>query len=154
MRCVYCGHLDSRVLDSRPTDEGTVIRRRRECPECGKRFTTYEKVETTPVMVVKKDGSRQLFDIEKVRTGIIKACEKCKVSADDIEKVVNDIDRQVHGTLENEISSVQIGEMIMNELMKLDQVAYVRFASVYREFKDINSFMDELSILLKHKAKE
>jgi len=153
MKCIYCGFLDSRVLDSRPTDEGMVIRRRRECPECGKRFTTYEKVENSPVMVVKKDGSRQLFDIEKVRTGIIKACEKCKVSADDIERVVNDIDRQVHGTLENEISSVKIGEMIMNELMKLDQVAYVRFASVYREFKDINSFMDELSILLKQKAK-
>jgi len=153
MRCIYCGFDDSRVLDSRPTDEGTVIRRRRECPECGKRFTTYEKVETIPVMVVKKDGSRQLFDIDKVRIGIIKACEKCKVSADDIERVVNDIDRQVHTTLENEISSVQIGEMIMNELMKLDQVAYVRFASVYREFKDINSFMDELSILLKQKIK-
>ena len=150
MKCMYCGCLDSRVLDSRPTEEGTVIRRRRECPECGKRFTTYEKIETAPVMVIKKDGSRQLFEIDKVRMGIVKACEKCKVSVDQIEHVVNEIDRQVHNRNENEISSIEIGEMIMNKLMQLDQVAYVRFASVYREFKDIDSFMKELSALLKH----
>ncbi len=150
MKCMYCGCLDSRVLDSRPTEEGTVIRRRRECPECGKRFTTYEKIETAPVMVIKKDGSRQLFEIDKVRMGIVKACEKCKVSVDQIEHVVNEIDRQVHNRNENEISSIEIGEMIMNKLMQLDQVAYVRFASVYREFKDIDSFMKELSTLLKH----
>lgn len=149
MKCMYCGCLDSRVLDSRPTEDGTVIRRRRECPECGKRFTTYEKVETAPVMVIKKDGSRQLFDIEKVRTGIVKACEKCKVSAEQIEHMVNDIDRQVHSSLDNEVSSIEIGEMIMDRLMQVDQVAYVRFASVYREFKDIDSFMKELSTLLK-----
>lgn len=149
MKCMFCGCLDSRVLDSRPTEDGTVIRRRRECPECGKRFTTYEKVETAPVMVIKKDGSRQIFDIEKVRTGIVKACEKCKVSAEQIEHMVNDIDRQVHSSLDNEVSSMEIGEMIMDRLMQVDQVAYVRFASVYREFKDIDSFMKELSTLLK-----
>ncbi len=149
MKCVYCGCLESRVLDSRPTDEGSVIRRRRECPECGKRFTTYEKAEMSPVMVVKKDGSRQMFDIEKVRRGIVKACEKCKVSAEDIERVVNEIERDVYSTDEHEISSMAIGELIMNKLMHLDQVAYVRFASVYREFKDIDSFMQELSNLLK-----
>lgn len=146
---MYCGCLDSRVLDSRPTEEGSVIRRRRECPECGKRFTTYEKIETSPVMVVKKDGSRQLFEINKVRLGIVKACEKCKVSAEQIEHVVNEIDRQVHSSLEHEVSTTEIGEMIMDKLMQLDQVAYVRFASVYREFKDIDSFMKELSSLLK-----
>lgn len=149
MKCMYCGCLDSRVLDSRPTEEGIVIRRRRECPECGKRFTTYEKIETSPVMVVKKDGSRQLFEINKVRLGIVKACEKCKVSAEQIEHVVNEIDRQVHSSLEHEVSTTEIGEMIMDKLMQLDQVAYVRFASVYREFKDIDSFMKELSSLLK-----
>ena len=153
MKCMYCGCLDSRVLDSRPTEEGTVIRRRRECPECGKRFTTYEKIEMSPVMVVKKDGSRQMFEIEKVRMGIVKACEKCKVSADEIDHVVNEIDKQVHSSLDHEISSIEIGEMIMDKLMKLDQVAYVRFASVYREFKDIDSFMKELSTLLKHNEK-
>ena len=149
MKCMYCGCLDSRVLDSRPTEEGSVIRRRRECPECGKRFTTYEKIETSPVMVVKKDGSRQLFEINKVRLGIVKACEKCNVSAEQIEHVVNEIDRQVHSSLEHEVSTTEIGEMIMDKLMQLDQVAYVRFASVYREFKDIDSFMKELSSLLK-----
>ena len=149
MKGMYCGCLDSRVLDSRPTEEGSVIRRRRECPECGKRFTTYEKIETSPVMVVKKDGSRQLFEIDKVRLGIVQACEKCKVSAEQIEHIVNEIDRQVHSSLEHEISTTEIGEMIMDKLMQLDQVAYVRFASVYREFKDIDSFMKELSSLLK-----
>lgn len=149
MRCMFCGCLDSRVLDSRPTEEGSVIRRRRECPECGKRFTTYEKIESAPIMVVKKDGSRQLFEIDKVRRGIVKACEKCKVSVEQIEHVVNEIDRQVHSSLEHEISSNEIGEIIMDKLVQLDQVAYVRFASVYREFKDIDSFMKELSVLLK-----
>ena len=149
MKCMYCGCLDSRVLDSRPTEEGSVIRRRRECPECGKRFTTYEKIETSPVMVVKKDGSRQLFEIDKVRLGIVKACEKCKVSAEQIEHVVNEIDRQVHSSLEHEISTTEICEIIMDKLMQLEQVAYVRFASVYREFKAIDSFMKELSSLLK-----
>lgn len=147
MRCMFCGCLDSRVLDSRPTEEGSVIRRRRECPECGKRFTTYEKIETSPVMVVKKDGSRQLFEIDKVRRGIVKACEKCKVSVEQIEHVVNEIDRQVHSSLDHEISSIEIGELIMDKLMELDQVAYVRFASVYRQFKDVSSFMKELEKL-------
>jgi len=153
MRCICCGYPDSKVLDSRPTEEGTVIRRRRECPECGKRFTTYEKVELAPMMVVKKDGSRQIFDIEKVRKGILKACEKCKVSAEQIDKIVSDIEYEVYSGGEKEIKSLKIGELIMDKLMKLDQVAYVRFASVYREFKDINSFMQELSTLLQQNEK-
>ena len=149
MKCPFCEAPDTKVIDSRPTEEGSVIRRRRECPECGKRFTTYEKVEMSPVMVIKKDGSRQLFEIEKVRMGIVKACEKCKVSAEQIDHVVNEIDRMVHSSGEQEIRSMEIGEMIMDKLMELDQVAYVRFASVYREFKDVDSFMKELSVLLK-----
>ena len=154
MKCMYCGCLDSRVLDSRPTEEGSVIRRRRECPECGKRFTTYEKIETSPVMVVKKDGSRQLFEINKVRLGIVKACEKCKVSAEQIEHVVNEIDRQVHSSLEHEVSTTEIGEMIMDKLMQLDQVAYVRFASVYRSFTDLNNFAQELENMIQREKKQ
>ena len=115
MKCMYCGCLDSRVLDSRPTEEGSVIRRRRECPECGKRFTTYEKIETSPVMVVKKDGSRQLFEINKVRLGIVKACEKCKVSAEQIEHVVNEIDRQVHSSLEHEMNKINFSKILIEK---------------------------------------
>ncbi len=149
MKCMYCGAPDSRVMDSRPTDEGTVIRRRRECIKCGKRFTTYEKIETVPLMVVKRDGSRQLFDIEKVRVGIFKACEKCKVSADQIERLVMDIDNQVHNSGDLEISSLQIGELISDGLRKLDPVAYIRFSSVYRELNDLNKLMDEMNKLIK-----
>ena len=154
MRCPYCENEDSKVIDSRHTEDGRAIRRRRECEGCGRRFTTYEKIEEVILMVIKKDGSRQLFEIDKVRRGIVKACEKCKVSVDQIEHVVNEIDRQVHNSMDNEISSIEIGEMIMDKLMDLDQVAYVRFASVYREFKDIDSFMHELSTLLKKNEKQ
>lgn len=149
MKCMYCGAPDSRVMDSRPTDEGTVIRRRRECIKCGKRFTTYEKIETVPLMVVKRDGSRQLFDIEKVRVGIFKACEKCKVSADQIERLVMDIENQVHNSGDLEISSLAIGELISDGLRKLDPVAYIRFSSVYRELNDLNKLMDEMNKLIK-----
>ena len=142
MKCMYCGCQDSKVLDSRPTDENNSIRRRRECMRCGRRFTTYEKIETMPVMVVKKDGSRQLFEIDKVRTGIIKACEKCKVSADEIETLVTDIDTRIHDRSEREVPSVEIGEMISEGLRNLDPIAYIRFSSVYREINDLNKLME------------
>ena len=148
MKCTYCGYPESRVLDSRPTDEGTVIRRRRECISCQRRFTTYEKVEAMPLMVIKRDGRRQLFDIDKVRSGIIKACEKCKVSANDIDKLVQDIERRAGDSPEHEISSVDLGEMIMKGLLELDPVAYIRFASVYRELNDLNKLMEEMNKLL------
>mgnify|MGYP000035900378 CR=1 FL=1 len=148
MKCTYCGYPESKVLDSRPTEEGTVIRRRRECIKCQRRFTTYEKVETMPLMVIKRDGRRQLFDIEKVRSGIIKACEKCKVSANDIDKLVQDIERRASDSPEHEISSIDLGEMIMKGLLDLDPVAYIRFASVYRELNDLNKLMDEMNKLL------
>lgn len=149
MKCMYCGAMDSRVMDSRPTDEGSVIRRRRECIKCGRRFTTYEKIETMPLMVVKRNGSRQLFDIEKVRGGIIKACEKCKVSAEQIEKLVMEVDSAVHDRNELEISSLEIGELISDGLRKLDPVAYIRFSSVYRELNDLNKLMEEMNKLIK-----
>ena len=149
MKCMFCGAADSRVMDSRPTDEGTVIRRRRECINCGKRFTTYEKIETVPLMVVKRDGSRQLFDIEKIRVGIFKACEKCKVSAAQIEQLVMDIDNKVHNNGDLEISSLEIGELISDGLRNLDPVAYIRFSSVYRELNDLNKLMEEMNKLIK-----
>ncbi|MBS7262570.1 MAG: transcriptional regulator NrdR [Eubacteriales bacterium] len=148
MRCMYCGHTESKVIDSRPTEDGTSIRRRRECMGCGRRFTTYEHIETTPVLVIKKDGSRQIFNPDKIRNGIIKSCEKRPVSMEDIDRIVADIEKQINNRLEPEVSSQEIGETVMNELKSLDEVAYVRFASVYRHFKDINTFMDELQSLL------
>ncbi|AEE95943.1 transcriptional regulator NrdR [Mahella australiensis] len=148
MRCPYCNCIESRVIDSRPAEEYTIIRRRRECVECGKRFTTYEKVERIPLMVIKKDGRREPFDIDKIKNGIIKACEKRPVSMDDIEDVVSDIEKQVYTDVKSEITSHEIGEMVMKHLKDLDEVAYVRFASVYRQFRDVNTFMDELKKLL------
>jgi transcriptional repressor NrdR len=148
MRCPYCNCIESRVIDSRPAEEYTIIRRRRECVECGKRFTTYEKVERIPLMVIKKDGRREPFDIDKIKNGIIKACEKRPVSMDDIEAVVSDIEKQVYTDVKSEITSHEIGEMVMQHLRDLDEVAYVRFASVYRQFRDVNTFMDELKKLL------
>ena len=148
MRCMFCNHMESRVVDSRPTEDGWAIRRRRECMQCGKRFTTYEKIENPMILVVKKDGQREHFDSTKVRSGLIKACEKRPVSAKDIDKVVSDVEKMVYNSLDQEITSHQIGEMVMDRLRELDQVAYVRFASVYRQFRDINSFKDELSKLL------
>lgn len=149
MRCLFCGHMESKVIDSRSTEEGTTIRRRRECLECGKRFTTYEKIETIPMIVVKKDGLRETFDREKVLTGILRACEKRPVTLSDIEKLIDDIESKLYNMLEREVTSERIGEMVMERLKELDDIAYVRFASVYRQFKDINSFMDELAKIIK-----
>ena len=140
MRCIYCGSEDSKVLDSRSTDETNSIRRRRECLSCGRRYTTYETVETTPILVVKNDGSRQPFDPSKIKSGLIKACEKRPVSMSQIENVVSNIEKNIQNQLLQEVKSSELGEMVMDELKKLDEVAYVRFASVYRQFKDITSF--------------
>ncbi len=148
MRCLFCGHTESKVIDSRQADEGTTIRRRRECLECGKRFTTYEKIESIPIIVVKKDGTRESFDRAKIINGILRACEKRPISLRDIEGVVDDIESKLYNMLEREVSSEKIGEMVMERLQKLDDIAYVRFASVYRQFKDINSFMDELAKII------
>ncbi len=147
MKCLYCGCLESKVIDSRATDDGMVIRRRRECMKCGKRFTTYETIETTPVLVIKSNGARQAFDVAKVKNGIIKACEKRPVPMSKIDALVEEIQKQIYNSMEQEISSKQIGEMVMKGLKDLDEVAYVRFASVYRQFKDISTFMEELKRL-------
>lgn len=148
MKCPFCGYEESKVIDSRPTDEGEKIRRRRECISCAKRFTTYEIIETVPIVVVKKDKSRQAFDRVKLFNGMLRACEKRPVSIDQIEKVVTDIETELQNSLDREVTSVHIGELVMDKLKGLDEVAYVRFASVYRQFKDINTFMDELTKLL------
>ena len=151
MNCPFCGYDDSKVLDTRPTDEGNTIRRRRECLNCQKRFTTYEKIEQSPIMVIKKDGNRQAFDREKIIRGMIKSCEKRPVSAADIEEAVNNIEKKIENSMKKEISSLEVGEMVMDELKDLDEVSYVRFASVYREFKDLQSFIDELENFVKKK---
>lgn len=151
MKCPFCGYDDSKVLDTRPTDEGNTIRRRRECLNCQKRFTTYEKIEQSPIMVIKKDGNRQAFDREKIIRGMIKSCEKRPVSAADIEEAVNNIEKKIENSMKKEISSLEVGEMVMEELKDLDEVSYVRFASVYREFKDLQSFVDELENFVKKK---
>lgn len=151
MKCPYCGFEDDRVIDSRPTDEGTAIRRRRECSNCLKRFTTYEKVESIPMMVIKKDKSREPFNRDKLLNGLVRACEKRPVSINDMERVVDEIESQLHNSLQREVTSKDIGEFVMAKLKNIDDVAYVRFASVYRQFKDINTFMDELNKLLKEK---
>ena len=148
MKCPFCGYEESKVIDSRPTDEGEKIRRSRECISCAKRFTTYEIIETVPIVVVKKDKSRQAFDRVKLFNGMLRACEKRPVSIDQIEKVVTDIETELQNSLDREVTSVHIGELVMNKLKELDEVAYVRFARVYRQFKDINTFMDELTKLL------
>jgi len=151
MKCPFCGHEEDRVIDSRPTDEGTSIRRRRECTNCLKRFTTYEKVENLPLIVIKKDKTRQIFSREKILNGLLRACEKRPVSISDLEKLVDEIESKIYNTMQKEITSQEIGEMVMAGLKKLDEVAYVRFASVYRQFKDINTFMEELRKLLDEK---
>ncbi|OFK83430.1 transcriptional regulator NrdR [Peptoniphilus sp. HMSC062D09] len=151
MKCPFCGYDDSKVLDTRPTDEGYTIRRRRECLKCQKRFTTYEKIEQSPVMVIKEDGNRQAFDRDKIVRGMIKSCEKRPVSADEIEEAVNNIEKKIENSMRREITSLEIGEMVMDELKDLDEVSYVRFASVYREFKDLQSFVDELENFVKKK---
>ena len=149
MKCPFCEFEESKVIDSRPTDEGEAIRRRRECLKCGKRFTTYEKIENIPLMVIKKDGSRQMFDRQKLLHGIMRACEKRPVKTSDMEHIVTEIEAATQNLLEREISSQKIGEMVMERLPKIDEVAYVRFASVYRQFKDINTFVEEVNKLLK-----
>ena len=153
MKCMYCGYEDSKVIDSRAADDNTIIRRRRECLQCGKRFTTYEKVEMTPILVIKNNGTRQAFDIDKLKGGIIKACEKRPVPISKIDKLVDDIQKKVYNSMAQEISSKAIGEMVMEGLKEIDEVAYVRFASVYRSFKDIPSFLSELENLVKHESK-
>lgn len=148
MRCPFCGFEESKVIDSRPTEEGEKIRRRRECLQCQKRFTTYEIIETLPIVVVKKDKSRQVFDRTKLIGGLLRACEKRPVPLEVIEEAVNDIETQLQNSIDREVTSIKIGELAMDKLKNIDEVAYVRFASVYRQFRDINSFMDELARLL------
>lgn len=148
MKCPYCGYAESKVIDSRPAEEGTTIRRRRECLACNRRFTTYEIMERLPIVVVKRDGSRQSFDKVKVMNGMIRACEKRPVPLSALELVADEIESELQSSLEREVSTTEIGEMVMKRLKNLDEVAYVRFASVYRQFKDINTFMDELTKLL------
>ena len=148
MKCPFCSYEESKVIDSRPADDGERIRRRRECIKCGKRFTTYEIIESVPIVVVKKDKSRQVFDRQKLFNGMIKACKKRPVTTDDIDKAVNDIELQLQNSLDREVTSIQIGELAMEKLKAIDDVAYVRFASVYRQFRDINTFMQELNKLL------
>lgn len=148
MKCIYCGCEDSKVIDSRSADEGRTIRRRRECVSCGKRFTTYETIEDTPVLVVKAGGTRQSYDAQKVKNGIIKACEKRPVSMEKIDQLVDDVTKRIYNSMEQEISSKMIGEMVMEGLKNLDEVAYVRYASVYRSFTDIDSFMAELQKMI------
>ena len=151
MKCPFCSFEDSKVVDSRPTDEGTSIRRRRECLHCGKRFTTYETVESLPMVVIKKDGSRQSFDRSKVLRGIQRSCEKRPVPVADMERMAMEIEQELQNALEREVSTEVIGEKVMEKLKKADEVAYVRFASVYRQFKDINTFLSELNKLLSEK---
>ncbi len=151
MKCPYCGYEESKVIDSRPADEGERIRRRRECLSCGKRFTTHEVIETVPIIVVKRDKSREVFDRNKLRSGILHACEKRPVSIDQVEKIVDTIESSLQASLDREVTSGKIGELAMDQLKNVDEVAYVRFASVYRQFKDINTFMEELNKLLNEK---
>ena len=148
MKCPFCGFAESKVIDSRPAEEGATIRRRRECLACQKRFTTYEIIETLPLVVIKRDGSRQSFDRNKVMSGLIRACEKRPVSVNTLEELVTEIEQVLQNEMEREVSSAMIGELVMERLKKVDEVAYVRFASVYRQFKDIDTFMQELTKLL------
>ena len=151
MKCAYCGCTQSRVVDSRQNDDGTSIRRRRECENCGRRFTTYERIELVPLMIIKKDQTREAFDVEKLRSGIAKSCEKRPVSLGKIDELVQEIERTLNNQPDSEITSKMVGELVMDGLKKLDEVAYVRFASVYKEFKDIDTFMDELTSILNNR---
>ena len=151
MKCPFCGYSESKVIDSRPTDEGERIRRRRECMNCAKRVTTYEIIESVPIIVVKKDKSREAFDRNKLFNGLLRACEKRPVSIETIERIVDEIETTLQNSLDREVTSIHIGELAMDKLKDTDEVAYVRFASVYRQFKDINTFMDELAKLLGEK---
>ena len=149
MKCPFCGHDNTRVIDSRPADDNSSIRRRRQCEKCGKRFTTYEKLETMPLMVIKKDRSRETYDRSKIESGIIHSCHKRPVSTQQINAMIDEIENQIFNMEEKEVPTSAIGELVMGKLKDLDEVAYVRFASVYREFKDVNTFIDEIGKLLK-----
>ncbi len=153
MKCPYCNHPDTRVIDSRPAEDGSAIRRRRSCDECGKRFTTYEKVETIPLIIIKKDNNREQYNRSKIERGIIRACYKRPVSAEAIQKAVERIEIKIFNLEAKEVSSTDVGEIVMDELKELDEVAYVRFASVYREFKDVNTFMDEIKKMMLDRSK-
>lgn len=153
MKCPFCGEENTKVIDSRPAEENNSIRRRRQCEVCGKRFTTYEKVETIPLIVIKKDDNREPYDRSKIERGIVRSCHKRPVSYDQIVSTVEEIEAEIFNKEEKEISSNEIGEIVMDKIKELDQVAYVRFASVYREFKDVNTFMDEIQKILKSKGK-
>ena len=148
MRCPYCGYGESKVIDSRPAEEGSTIRRRRECLACQKRFTTYEIIERLPLVVIKRDGSRQTFDKIKVMNGMLRACEKRPVSIQSLEKISDEVEQELQNYLEREVNTTEIGEMVMERLKSVDEVAYVRFASVYRQFKDVNTFLEELNKLI------
>jgi len=152
MKCPYCSYTESKVIDSRPAEEGASIRRRRECLACQRRFTTYEIIESLPLVVVKRDGSRQTFDKNKLIRSMLKACEKRSVALDELEKIANEIEQELQNALEREIPTSEVGELVMKRLKDLDEVAYVRFASVYRQFKDLNTFMEELTRLLEDKT--
>ena len=154
MRCLYCNCTESKVIDSRSADDERTIRRRRECMGCGRRFTTYEPIEVAPILVVKNDGTRQAFDLGKIKRGVIKACEKRPVPIEKIDELAEDIAKRIYNSMEQEVSSKKIGEMVMEGLQKLDEVAYVRYASVYRSFKDISSFMAELQTMMEKKEEE
>jgi transcriptional repressor NrdR len=151
VRCPYCGYTESKVVDSRPTDEEAAIRRRRECEKCSRRFTTYEKIEQMPLIIVKKDGSRQVYQRTKMLNGILRACEKRPISISQIEEIVDEIEKELYNSMDKEIDSKKIGEMVMKRLKKIDDVAYVRFASVYRQFKDINTFLEELNKIIEER---
>ena len=151
MKCPYCNAQDTKVIDSRPADDNSSIRRRRQCEQCGKRFTTYEKLETMPLMVIKKDNSRETYDRSKIEKGIILSCHKRPVSSPKISEMIDQIENQIFNMEEREVPASVIGELVMKKLKEVDEVAYVRFASVYREFKDVNAFMDELAVFLKNK---
>ena len=148
MKCPFCSDEESKVIDSRPTDEGERIRRRRECLKCGKRFTTYEIIESLPIIVIKKDKSRETFNRDKLLNGILRACEKRPISINTLDAMIDEIESTLHNSLDREVTSVKIGELVMDKLKDIDEVAYVRFASVYRQFKDITTFMDELNKLI------
>ena len=151
MKCQYCSCLDGKVIDSRPTDDGNSIRRRRECTNCGRRFTTYEKVELSPLFVVKRDGRRESFDSRKIKAGILHACDKLPVSMQQIDEIVTKVEQKAYATMDGEIASEKIGDMVMSELKELNDVAYVRFAAVYRKFTDVGTFMNELKKLVDEK---
>ena len=152
MKCPFCGFLESKVIDSRPADESTSIRRRRECLACKKRFTTYETIESLPLVVIKRDGSRQTFDKAKLINGMVRACDKRKVPLPVLEKIADEIEQELQGALDREVTTEEVGEMVMNRLQDVDEVAYVRFASVYRQFKDIDTFLQELTKLLNNRG--